>query len=84
MKALAFQPFAFVDSAWVWSNSPGDPRGAENLTSLGFGLRTALGGWGRLDGSFAFPTDRVGVETHVPPVRFLVSFTTRLPPWSRR
>ncbi len=83
-RAIAVQPFAFVDSAWLWSNSPGDPRAAANLTSLGFGLRTALGGWGRLDGSFAFPTGRVGIETHVPPVRFLVSFTTRLPPWSRR
>lgn len=84
LRAIAVQPFAFVDSAWVWSNSPGDPRTAENLTSLGFGLRTALGDWGRLDGSFALPTDRVGIETHVPPVRFLVSFTTRLLPWSRR
>ncbi len=84
LKALAVQPFAFVDSAWVWSNAPGDPRSAENLTSIGFGLHTALGDWGRLDGSFAFPTDRAGLETHVPPVRFLVSFTTRLLPWARR
>ncbi len=83
-RAIAVQPFAFVDSAWLWSNSPGDTRSAANLTSLGFGLRTAVGSWARLDGSFAFPTKRVGIETHVPPVRFLVSFTTRLPPWSRR
>ena len=84
MKALAVQPFAFVDSAWVWSNQPGDSRSAQNLTSLGFGGRLALGDRARLDASAAFPTDRVGLEKHVPPVRFLISLTTRLIPWSRR
>ncbi len=83
-RALAFQPFGFVDTTWVWSNAPNEPRGSHNLTSLGAGARIALGGWGRLDTSLAFPTARVGSETHVPPVRLLVSFTTRLPPWPRR
>lgn len=72
------QPYAFADAAWVWNK--GVP-GAQRLTSIGAGLRSAWSDRFRLDASIAVPLETAGLQTRRPPARFLISFTTRLLPW---
>jgi len=77
---LVLQPFVFVDAAWVWNNHvPGDPQ---QLTSVGGGVRSSFANRFRLDLTLAVPTKRAGFQADRGDVRFLVSFTTKLYPWS--
>lgn len=81
---LYLQPFAFVDSAWVWNNDPpaaNPPRNPQTLTSFGFGARGGLGDYARFEMTAAIPAEQVGTNRQVPPVRFLISVSTRLWPW---
>nr|WP_245842938.1 ShlB/FhaC/HecB family hemolysin secretion/activation protein [Sphingomonas laterariae] len=79
---IAFQPFAFVDAAWVWNkNLPGDPQ---KLTSVGGGVRASLANRLRLDMALAVPTRNTRFADQKGDVRFLVSLTTRLFPWGDR
>ncbi|WP_240653325.1 ShlB/FhaC/HecB family hemolysin secretion/activation protein [Sphingomonas crocodyli] len=77
-----FQPFVFVDSAWIWNKNAG--IGAQRLTSVGGGVRASLSGHMRLDATLAVPTKRAGLQPDRGDVRFLVSLTTKLFPWKAR
>ncbi len=80
---VAIQPFAFIDSAWLWTrgNAPGvDPR---RLTSVGAGAHVSWADHARLDMTLAVPVESVG-SAQSGDVRFLVSLTTRLVPWRTR
>jgi hemolysin activation/secretion protein len=77
-REIALQPFAFVDSAWVWTKGPGDQH--DNLVSVGGGVRASLFQRARLDMTLAVPTNSAGFQTRRGDVRFLVSLTTKLLP----
>jgi len=79
--AFAFQPFAFFDAARVWNRDDG--LGSFHLYSAGGGLRAAYGDKFRIDAAIAVPLKRAGFQTERGDARFLISFTTRLVPWSR-
>jgi hemolysin activation/secretion protein len=77
-RQIALQPFAFVDSAWVWTKgAAGQP---DNLTSVGGGVRAGLFERARLDMTLAVPTKAAGFQARRGDVRFLVSLTTKLLP----
>jgi hemolysin activation/secretion protein len=77
-REIALQPFAFVDSAWVWRRDfAGQP---DRLTSVGGGVRAGLFDRARLDMTLAVPTNAAGFQTRRGDVRFLVSLTTKLLP----
>jgi hemolysin activation/secretion protein len=81
---FAVQPYLFYDHAWVWSEDVvAPPAGRQQLSSLGGGLRAAWGDRARLDLVFAVPLERVGLLAERPDPRLLVTFSTRLWPWSR-
>jgi hemolysin activation/secretion protein len=57
--------------------------GHQSLNSIGGGARVNFDRFA-LDAALAVPLNRVGLETHKPDTRFLISLTTRLWPWSFR
>jgi hemolysin activation/secretion protein len=89
-NALAFQPYAFFDAAWV-SNRRDGRDGTERLFSAGAGVRASYSDRARVDLTFAVPLEKlptgqavggVAVERRPDP-RLLLTFTTRLLPWTR-
>lgn len=76
---VRMQPFAYVDSAWVWNKGI---SGHERLTSVGGGVRTEIGQRFRLEATLAVPLEKVGLQARLSKPRFLLSLTTRLLPWS--
>jgi hemolysin activation/secretion protein len=86
--AFGFQPYVFYDKAWVWNrNRQPDALGRlianpSALSSAGVGLRAAYGDRGRIDVTLAKALERIASLPR-PDARLLVSFTTRLLPWSR-
>lgn len=95
-KALAFQPYGFVDAAWTWRQGrqglaftgPDHDR----LVSAGGGVRAAWGNRARLDLAVAVPLEHVGrtaqdLADGLPgrrgDTRILLSITTRILPWTR-
>jgi hemolysin activation/secretion protein len=91
----ALQPFAFFDAARVWNQDkrslyPSDPQ---SLYSAGGGLRARWGNRARLDAYaaaplkaisyFADPVSQTGLARVKGDVRFLVSLTVNLFPWTR-
>jgi hemolysin activation/secretion protein len=81
--AFAFEPFVFIDQAWVWNEDRLLAALDEELTSIGGGLRAAWGDRLRLELLLAIPLDRTAFQPERDP-RLLVSITTRLWPWSLR
>lgn len=87
---FAFQPYAFFDAAWVWNKRDG-VSGSESLYSAGAGIRAAYGDRFRIDATLAVPlkslsqlaVDPINPVNRRPDPRFLISFTTRLVPWTR-
>jgi hemolysin activation/secretion protein len=82
---LDIQPYLFFDSAWT-SN---EDRffivdGREDLHSAGGGVRALFGDRAQLDLVLAVPLVRPGIAIETPDPRLLISFTTRLWPWSSR
>ena len=78
----AVQGYGFWDHAFV--RTRGNlviVPGADHLDSVGGGARVNFDRFA-LDGAVAVPVTRIGLDPHRPPVRFLVSLTTRLFPWS--
>jgi hemolysin activation/secretion protein len=57
--------------------------GHQSLNSIGGGARANFDRFA-LDAALAVPLNRVGLESHKPDPRFLISLTTRLWPWSFR
>ena len=82
--SLSAQPYLFVDTAWVWNEDRLNARDVrQNLTSIGGGVRALYGDKAQIDVALAVPLERAGnLMTERPDVRFLVSLTTRLWPWS--
>ncbi len=82
-RKLAWQAFAFLDAARV-SEAGRIPTltGGRSLASTGAGLRAALGDGARLEAVLAIPLERAGVPGRRGDPRLLLSFATRLWPWS--
>lgn len=84
VKSLILRPYVFADLARVWSLRNFDPRlglAPKGLASLGGGVRGDLSDRLRLDATVAVPTETWGF-TAPRNVRFLITLTTRLLPWS--
>lgn len=91
----ALQPFAFFDAARVWNqdNRSLYPQDPQSLYSAGGGLRARWGQHARLDAFlaaplkgvayFADPVTQTGLRRIKGDVRFLVSLTVKLFPWTR-
>jgi len=78
----AIEGYAFWDHAKVDDVHPLiDVSGRQNLNSVGGGARISFDRLS-LDGALAVPLTRIGIDNKRPPVRFLVSLTSRLWPWS--
>ena len=80
---VGVQPYAFVDTEWVWNRGtlPGlDPL---QVTSVGAGARLGWADKGRLDLTVAVPVRDPG-PVQGGDVRVLVSLTTRIVPWGNR
>lgn len=83
LDAVALQPYLFFDYAHVWNEGrPNAADGRQNLSSLGGGLRAVYGNSGQFDVTLAVPLERAGLLAERPDPRLLVSFTTKLWPWS--
>ena len=76
---LSIQPFLFGDGAWVWDKVGG---GKDHLFSLGGGVHALFNGRFRLDATLAIPMSTLNGQTDRPDPRFLISFSTKLWPWS--
>lgn len=82
--AIALQPFAFFDAAWVWHQSANfaglDPQ---KLFSAGGGLRATWDNHARIDLTVATPLRKAGFQTERGDTRLLLSITTQILPWRR-
>ena len=82
--ALAVQPFAFFDAAWVWHESVNfagpDPQ---RLASAGGGVRATWDNHARIDLTLATPLRKAGFQTERGDTRLLLSITTQILPWRR-
>lgn len=81
-RKAAFEGYFFWDHAIVRDRGHTViTPGPDHLDSVGAGARVA---WARfaLDAAMAVPLTRIGFPERKPPLRFLVSLTTRLFPWS--
>ncbi|MDQ8757210.1 ShlB/FhaC/HecB family hemolysin secretion/activation protein [Sphingosinicella sp. LHD-64] len=79
---LAVEPFVFFDHSRVWNEDVLGNPGRQELSSVGGGLRAAYGDKFRLEAFIAAPLQRTFLQAERGDPRFLVSFTTRLWPWS--
>lgn len=78
---LALQPYAFADAGWAWTNDNG-PTSLRRLVSAGGGMRARWGDRGELNLLVAVPLERAPGQPRLAPARVLLTFSTRLVPWS--
>ena len=81
---IGVQPYAFLDTLWVWNRNSPAGRDPEQLASIGAGARVGWSDRARLDLTLAVPLRHAGppgIGTDAGDVRVLVSLTTRLLPW---
>jgi hemolysin activation/secretion protein len=81
-RKAALEGYVFWDHAFVRDRGHTViTPGPDHLDSVGTGARIA---WRRftIDAAMAAPLTRIGSPARKPPLRFLVSLTTRLFPWS--
>jgi hemolysin activation/secretion protein len=83
---IAFEPYVFVDQAWAWNHDLDLlAYNPQRLISAGGGVRAAYGDKMRVDAGFAVPVDKSGpAGDRLGHVRFLISITTRLLPFTHR
>jgi len=75
--AIAAQPFAFFDAAWVWNRDTAFAGvGAQSIYSAGGGVRVAYGDTARFDVALAVPLKRAPFATSKGEARILISLTT--------
>ncbi|HET9629939.1 MAG TPA: ShlB/FhaC/HecB family hemolysin secretion/activation protein, partial [Novosphingobium sp.] len=78
---LVLQPYAFLDAGWAWNNDNGlTPM--RRLVSAGGGVRARWGDRGDLNLLVAVPLERAPGQTQLGAARVLLTFSTRLIPWS--
>ena len=77
----SLQPYLFFDAAKVTNEDRLTSDANNDLYSAGAGLRGLYRG-ASLDVAFAVPLARAGLQTERPDPRLLITFTTRLLPWS--
>lgn len=85
IDGYSFQPYVFFDAARVYNEDRvviPYSRGRRDAYSVGGGLRSLIGDKGQLDLAIAVPLTRAGIFDERPDPRILVSFTTKLWPWS--
>lgn len=80
---IAAEPYVFVDAAWVWNRYVPSPPDPQRLVSIGGGVRLNYADRARIDMTLAVPVRDAGT-IRSGDVRFLISLTTRLVPWSNR
>lgn len=78
----AVQPFVFYDHGWTWNEDVLFVTGRQELSSAGGGVRAAYGDKFRIEATLAVPLQRAGLQLERGDPRFLITFTTRLWPWS--
>ncbi len=84
-RDLSLQPYVFFDSAFVGNEDRFQLAGVrEDLHSMGGGVRAIWGDRAQIDVTLAVPLVRAGLLADTPDPRLLVTFTTRLLPWSLR
>jgi len=84
-RDVELQPYVFFDSAFIGDEDRFQVVGArEDLHSVGGGVRALWGDRAQIDVTVAVPLVRAGFLADTPDPRLLVSFTTRLLPWSLR
>jgi hemolysin activation/secretion protein len=77
--ALAFQPFTFLDAAWLWTRGAlTTASNSQHIVSVGGGIRAAFGDRVRLDMTVAIPTRQVPQASEHSGPRLLINLTTRL------
>ena len=81
---FAVEPFVFYDHGWTWNEDIFFVSGRQELSSVGGGVRAAYGDRFRIEATLAVPLQRAGFQLERGDPRFLISFTTRLWPWSSR
>jgi hemolysin activation/secretion protein len=81
---FSLQPYVFVDGARVWNEDVAQPYlpGDRELFSGGGGIRALYGDKAQIDVALAIPFQRTGILAERPDPRLLISFTTKLWPWS--
>jgi hemolysin activation/secretion protein len=81
-KSPAIEGYGFWDHASVRNlDRLTEVEGRDHLNSIGAGARVNFDRFA-FDAALAVPLTRIGIDDRRPPVRFLVSLTTRLWPWS--
>jgi hemolysin activation/secretion protein len=81
---LRLEPYVFFDQAWVWNRDRVFSLPRQQLSSVGGGVRAALGDRFRLDLSLAAPLDRGPLQARRGDPRLLVTLAARLWPWRSR
>jgi hemolysin activation/secretion protein len=77
-NAIAWQPFIFVDTAWVWNeDSTFVGLNPQRLTSVGGGVRLRWGNRAQLDLAVAEPVRAAGLIPVRPDTRLLFTLTTQ-------
>jgi hemolysin activation/secretion protein len=78
----AFQPYGFVDAAWVWNHdSTFDGLNPQKIVSVGAGLRAAIHDAVRVDAGVAVPLhDPLGLNVKGK-ARFMLNLSFQLLPW---
>jgi len=78
-EGIAAQPFAFVDYARVELNDAADT--SDSITSVGGGVRMAIGRQALFDLFAAVPLEKTNFQTSKGDVRILGTLTVQLQPW---
>ena len=80
---IGAQPYAFVDTEWVWNRNTPPGTDPQQITSVGAGARVGVADRLRLDLAVAVPLKDAG-SAKAGDVRVLMSLTARLIPWNGR
>lgn len=76
----AAEPYVFFDHAVIWNQDRLFGLGRQSLSSIGGGVRAAVGDRVRLDALIAVPLDRLAFQPRRGDPRFLITLTTRFQP----
>ncbi|MEO6041660.1 MAG: ShlB/FhaC/HecB family hemolysin secretion/activation protein [Croceibacterium sp.] len=83
-RAVALQPFVFLDYAKAWLDDAASPVDPRRVVSAGGGLRGRWGDLAEFSAVLAVPLERAGFETARGDTRVLFTLITHLLPWRTR